>query len=360
MFPASDKAKPFHQKRISKYLTGLMLFGIITGMLARAVGGDDDDGVSYYDKIPASSRYGSVHFAVAPNTFLKIPVAFGYQSFFTLGAVLGDMMMGRIKPGEALNEAFKSALNNFSFIGGGNEDLVMAVMPTVMKPLAQVAANKNFFGGAVYPENKSWEKGDKPDSQKAWKNTSAGFRWIAEMMNAASGGNKDRPGAVDVSPAVMEHVLKQYFGGIGDLFIKTANLGEKVISGKSPDIDMNNIPVISRFATQSTYENTLHEYTKIKKEIEVQLAEYKRAKESKVGITEMIEVMDSTVKGRLLEKRLEAVQKTMAESNKMMNKLASNPSISEERKYAVSQTAEKKSEAIIKAFIKTARMAGVK
>jgi hypothetical protein len=365
MFPAADKGKPFismkgwkDQRRVVRYGAGLMGLAVIMSSLARGIGGTDDDGVSFYDKLPDYIKTTNLVIPIGRNTFIKLPMAFGYAVPYTLGIVASDIMSGRQGALKGASTIYDSSMQNFFIVGGGNEG-VTALTPTLFKPLVQIYANKNFFGGKVLPEQKSWEKGEKPDSQLAWKTTSPMFKLIAETINTITGGTKDRSGLVDISPASMEYAFKQYLGGVGDFSSKVANLTSAAMFGKTKEIDYSDIPIISRFAVQSSYPNTLNEYGKIKAEIETQLNEFNRAKTEMYSPSQLAEVYKNTQAGRLIASKLGILNKQMAATSKLENKAMNNPNIPEETKYNMRQTNEDKNEVLIKQFIKAAHTVGI-
>jgi hypothetical protein len=361
MFPEADQGKPIHKRRITRYLTGLTTLGFMMSMLAREMGGDDDDGISKYDKLSDNKKDANVVISLPViGGFLTLPVTFGYQLFYTMGSVMSDMMVGRVTQGEAFGRITNSALQNFFLVGGGGSG-ILELTPSVFKPLVQVAANTNYFGTPVHPEAKSWEKGDKPDSQKYWKNTPGGFKYFAEVVNSMFGGSKDRSsGVTDISPASINHLFRAYLGGVGDLVIKTSSVASDVFRGHSDGVKLGDIPLISRFAANPTTENTLHEFTKYKREVETQVAEYKRAKEDKVDAATLAKITAATTKGRILSMKLAAVTKQMAAVSAEENKNKANANLSDEVKYQRMRLNEKKSEAYAKSFIKSAVAAGVR
>lgn len=359
MFPASDRNKPIAQRRITRYLTGLMGLGLLLSMIARATGGDDDDGLSKYDKLSDNKRDTNIIFGIG-GRFLTLPVTFGYQLFYTMGSVLSDMLVGRTTKSEVFKRIVDSSLQNFFLVGGGGSGII-ELTPSVFKPLVQIAANTNYFGSNVYPEAKSWEKGIKPDSQKYWKNTPTLFRYFTETVNSMFGGSKDRSsGMTDISPASIDHAFRSYLGGVGDLILKTSALTANIVAGRSEAVRLGDVPLISRFVTSPTIESTLHEYSKYKREVETQVAEYKRARAEKVDAATMQKIAADTAKARLLNMKLEAIQKQMAEISAAENKLANNPNVSSETKFNKKQADDKKSEALAKSFIRSAVAAGVR
>lgn len=366
MFPASDKNKkwfstnPKEMKRFPKYAGGLVAFGIVAGMLGRALGGDDDDGIAFYDKLPESSKISNIHIPMpgVKGGFIKGPVTYGYQALFGMGIAIADMLSGRASASDAFKTVTSGILDNFSFIGGGKESLVMSAAPTLIKPIAQVYANKNYFGGTIYPEQKAWEKGVKPDSEKAWANTNPLWKKFAILVNAASGGSKDREGVLSFSPAAAEYIFKQYLGGVGQLMNQSTKIAVNALQGTPGAIDLSDTPIVSRFASRVTNTNTLSELNKAKVEIETQLNEYKRAKESRVSPEEMAKVIQETAKARLLEKSLNRLHTEMADERTKFNKIAARD-ISNAEEFKYREAYDNKTIMMAKQFLAKAKTAGV-
>jgi hypothetical protein len=358
MFPASDHGKPFYQRRVFKYGHRLAIIGFIAAMAAKAIGGTDDDGVDFYDKLPAYVRSTNLVIAVGRNKFIRIPVTFGYQVMVNLGVVAADMLTGRATLGKATSTMWDSTIQNFSFVGGGDEG-VTALTPTIFKPLVQVYANKNFFGGNVYPEAGNWVKGEKPDSQKYWANTSELAKKAAYWINLIGGGSVDRPAKLsmlDISPATMEHVFKQYLGGVGQFMLGTLEASEKLATGRTEKLTVDSLPILSRFGSHVDNAATMSEYTRVKKELETQVNEYKRAKAT--GTVQ--EVMQSTMAGRMLEKKLSKVQDKLADMKADLNKVELAKGSSAEEVYRKRIANEEKAAMLVKDLIRQARAAGVK
>lgn len=179
------------------------------------LGGDDEDGESYYDKIPASVRDRNL-IIMAPwlgaGKYHKIPMPYGYAFFASVGNALYETGRGAQSNAKtALNLAL-AFTNNFNPIDTGT--------PTVLTPFLQIGANRDHFGRKIMPEQSPYEL-KKPDSQLYFPSMEGsllerGTTWL----NEATGGNDVRPGSLllmdtSISPESVEHLIKFVTGGLG-------------------------------------------------------------------------------------------------------------------------------------------------
>jgi len=364
MFPASDAGKPLYQRRIVKYAAGLAAFGFMTAFAAKSLGGTDDDGIDFYDKLPSYRRNSSINIAVGRNRFISIPVAYGYQAMVAAGNQVADMLTGRATFGSAVSNMLDAILENFSFMGGGSEG-INTLVPTVFKPLAQVYANQNYFGSKIYPETGTWKHGEQPDSQKYWSTTTETMKKLTVWLNAFGGGSIDRkatlfPALTDLSPASLEYVLKQYTGGVGQCLLGAISLTEKATSGHTEKLDLDQLPVASRFLAHVDDTSTLSEYDRVKTELEAQVNEYKRARAEHVPAAELAKVLNDTRAGRMMANRLESAQSKMSTMKSELNKIELSKGASSEEVYKKRILNEKKAATLAKHIISQARAAGVK
>lgn len=364
MFPASDAGKPLYQKRIFKYSMGLASVGFMMAMAAKAMGGTDDDGVDFYDKLPDYRKNSSINIAIGRNRFISIPVAYGYQAMVAAGNQVADMITGRATLGSAISNMFDSIMENFSFIGGGSEG-INTFVPTLFKPLAQVYANQNYFGGKVYPEGGTWKHGEQPDSQKYWSTTTETMKKLTVWLNALGGGSVDRkatlfPALTDLSPASLEYVLKQYTGGVGQFLMGALAATEKVATGHTEKMDIDQLPIATRFLSHVDDSATMAEYNRVKTELETQVNEYKRARAEHVSAGDLASVLESTRAGRMLENKLNSVQSRMSEMKSDLNKVELSSGSSSEEVYKKRIQNEQKATVLAKQIISRAHAAGVK
>lgn len=178
--PAEDvlkiKQKFYHNAMM---LTG---FGI-----AYAMAMDDDD---YYKNAKPKDRYSNffVHIPGVDEP-LKLPIPYEFGFFFSAGVALADSIKGEVDTPQqlrAIKDMFVGAIPGAS----GN------FVPQIVKPLAEVYANKNFFSGTPL-ESARLEKLSPEARYNA--HTTEVAKWMATMV----------PG---LSPIQIEHIVTGYLG----------------------------------------------------------------------------------------------------------------------------------------------------
>ena len=236
-----------HPKRTLAGLTAYASAGVIVPAMSialQALTGDDDD-ESYWD-LPEWIRRNNLVLYVpfTDSGFITIPLPHELRPFYAMGEIALSAMCGR----EDVEDGLRKVALNFAemlpldFTGNGG-NLAVNLTPTVAQPAAQIIANKDYTGKPIYKDHE-WNKRD-PEWTKAYKGTSP---WIVEgtkWLNRFTGGDDVKSGAVDLNPALIEHVLESYTGGAGKTFNRTMKTFQMMW-----DEDMRqwrNVPVISSF-----------------------------------------------------------------------------------------------------------------
>jgi len=235
---------------------------------------DDDDDTSYYNINP----YMRQNYLIIPNIpalikgeskgdkYLSIPLPQFWRGFKSMGAIGFDIATKRMK----MKDGMMHALGNFGSsllpvdIGGlwkSGEFSLAPIMPTVIKPIAEVIENRNYMGYAIKnePFTKEQEKvlahaglGKKNVSPAAKFITDMLFRWgggdskYKYYYDSYEGRSKKVPGWKDINPSTLEHLFKGYTGGTGAVF---SDLITTISQGLSPEqeIDYRNAPFVNRF-----------------------------------------------------------------------------------------------------------------
>lgn len=254
--------------------------------LGRAVGGDDEDGVSYYDKIPSWVKNTNLIFMI-PGTegkYIKIPLPYGYNIFNVMGQQIDQLFADRTTPAKAAFEIVNSAFDNFSPIGSPEAGWT-TLLPTVFRPPFQLETNKGFFGQKIMPEVPSWVKYDVPDATRYWSTVSPIALAIANFLNTAGGTTKTRKGIIDISPETIEHFVESYAGGLGKTLTRAANVlltvGDAAFFD-GPELTVSNTlaeaPVIRRWFGATNFYSTLHEFNEVRSDVAAKEEEGKIAR----------------------------------------------------------------------------------
>jgi hypothetical protein len=250
--------------RVQKILLSSALFGTLMTILNELAGGEDDDGESFYSKIPDSDKGRKLIFMIPQavveqvgdlpgmsfvdserkrGAYLTIHLPYGYSVPYVMGEIMGSTMFG-VEPSEAATRMISAINNSFNPLGGS--DLFSTFSPTLVDPFAEVARNKNWYGGQVHPQENPFDNTPAPKSGQGWSSTAGPYKWVAGKMNEWSGGTDVQPGWFDYHPETYRHFLEFAVGGTGSFFER---VGDNVHAAISPEreVDVNRIPFMRQF-----------------------------------------------------------------------------------------------------------------
>ena len=192
---------------------------MLTGFgLAYAMAMDDDD---YYKNAKPRDRYSNF-FIPLPGVDepLKLPIPYEFGFFFSAGVALADAIKGEVDTPQqlrAIKDMFVGA------IPGASSNFV----PQLVKPLAEVYANRSFFSGTPL-ESSRLEKLAPEARYNA--HTTEVAKWMATMV----------PG---LSPIQIEHIVSGYLGQIPLMVLASTN--EMFRDGKEePTRKLSEMPLI--------------------------------------------------------------------------------------------------------------------
>lgn len=262
-------------KRTAAFMAYSIACGIPHALLCRWLMGDDDDGVNKYDKIPDYVKDSNF---IIPSPFgdggyVKIPLPYGYNIFWVAGNAIEGVINGRVKPSSAASKIFGASFDNFNPTGGAS---LLNFLPTIFRPIGEVAVNKNSFGYALMPESTHSFKGEVPDSQKYWGTNPMWCRAVAETLNSWTFGSKVESGFIDVSPETIQHLTESYMGGLGRVVTQALGILTSPVTGAP--VELKDVPIANSFFGKVGYGDTLNEFSKIRNKIQTGLNELDLAK----------------------------------------------------------------------------------
>lgn len=231
---------------------------LATQLLWSVFGGDgDDDGwnaVDEYWKLPSWQRRNNLVIWI-PGTrkFAMIALAQEYRVFHGFGETVMSVLSGH-DGGRPWLELASQALDllPLDVMGNGGNPLVNFA-PTVLQPALQVSFNSDFTGRPLYKDSE-YNK-DEPAFQKAYVGTPSWLVSSSELLNDVTGGNAHRQGWLEQvpivgnlnNPAVVDHLLKGYLGGIYTFLAQLGSVGWTLASGESPTV--HDVPVANALVT---------------------------------------------------------------------------------------------------------------
>lgn len=232
---AKDNPKKFLGLASSFYL-----LGTIMPMIAAAFWDDDDD---YYD-LPEYVRRNNICFRNGGGNWITIPMPIELRAIYGLGEMSSGIVTGKEKYTDKkmamkIAEQMSQVLPLDMMEGGGG---FSAFVPSSVKPLIEAGDNKDWTGLPLYKDN-DFNKG-MPEWTKAFKSVDPAILEMTKYANKLTGGDKYTTGAVNLNPAIIEHILDGYFGGIEATRAQLVKSAETAWGSR--DFDWRNIPVGNR------------------------------------------------------------------------------------------------------------------
>lgn len=231
-------------KKIQAIVGGIVVSGALMELANLAAGGEDDDGVPWYDKIPdhVKERNWIVMIPGGNGKHIKIPMPYGYNLFHNAGRLTMEAMRGHKTAAEAAGRTIAVGFDSFNPLGSAST-LLQWLAPTVVDPAVQIGENVAWYGGPVMPEQNPFGA-PVPDSQRAFKSINPGFKGAAELLNGLTGGDEVEPGLADVSPESLELWYDFLTGDIGRSSRRIVDLVRSPWAEEP--VEINDVPLVRR------------------------------------------------------------------------------------------------------------------
>ena len=349
--PTSTPLQNF--KRVSKFMAMGTCAPLMHGFICRAIMGDDEDGLNKYDKIPAYIKETNliIPMPFGDGGYIKVPLPYGYNVFWSMGTTLDTVMAGHQHPADGALSIMKNALSNITPLDPSQG--AVAFVPTIFKPLVELAANKNFAGAPIKPEGYSTDM--LPEHLKSWERTPHGYKWVAEQLNFITGGfmTKSNIGALDISPETIEHLANSYLGGIYRIFSQATDLAMSPMMGYQ--VEAKNIPLLNRLYGVTDDDNTRAIYNRYADHVRSAQVLKKQLK----GTEEEKDLLDARRNVFSVEKQYTAVSTELNKVKQAKKDLAKRYPKRGEAYYNQLKLLEKREEKIMQKFNRVAHRAGL-
>lgn len=234
------------------FVAGGALIPVINQWLLNMFG-DDDDKQAYWNLPPWVRKNNLVFWIPFTKNFVTIPLAQEFRVFYGVGEMMSSAIMDHHVDNMGL-EIFSSVADLVPINPTGNGgNLMVDFAPTMVQPLMQVGENIDFTGKPIWREN----QGNKyaPMYTKTYITTPKWMVKVSEAINSSTGGNEGKKGVVEKympfwgdyvnNPAVWNHLLQGYLGGMYNTIAKTTDVVVTAAQGELPKIYQT--PVINRF-----------------------------------------------------------------------------------------------------------------
>jgi hypothetical protein len=311
-------------------------FGATLTALNQVLSADDEDGESFYSKIPDYEKERNLIFMNPTNgeDYYKLPLPYGYNIFHNLGSVLTEVSTGERGVGDGIGFLMSSTLNSFVPVSfGGSEDpskgTVSAISPTIAKPFVSLAINEDFFGSQIFNENFPFGT-PKPDSSMGRKNTPQAYKAISKFLNEVSGGDESERGGVDFAPESIYYLAKFFTGGTGRFIsniAETAGSGIDAAQGKPADLELRKIPFVRKvYAEPNEYVDQSTFYDR-----------YDMIRQRSKSLSAKVKDRTISAEERGVVSRVKAIENFYKETDKKLSKIRDQKKIAENLKNPISR-----------------------
>jgi diguanylate cyclase (GGDEF)-like protein len=259
-------AKSMASPKVRKFALKAMLGAAMLPIANRLIGGQDQDGRYYYDKVPEYVKRGSLVIMLPPalkgigetiggGSYLSIPIPYEFGIVKNFGAKLGDaasaaMGMTHFDAGSASVDLMNDFFRGFTPFDTPAKTPLQTFAPTEpASTFAGIKTGKTWYGAPLYPDKNPYDLAKKPDAQLQWRSTTDASKAIAHAINRWTGGDKVVPGAVSISPITMDEVFHMLTGGAGAAAGRTFDTTVKLAQGKTPS--SRDVPFLRTFYGQA-------------------------------------------------------------------------------------------------------------
>lgn len=208
-----------------------------------------------YAELPEWKRRNNICIYTGHGNFKTIPIAIELRAFFGLGDiaagyVVNDKLKSSTPIGYDILGQMAQLVPASDFLGHHSpssnikelgEDAILAVTPTTISPVMELAFNRDWTGRPFYRDYDYLDKA--PRWKRAYDNTNDIYmsinKWANQGTNGIDSSNADMKGNETLdyltAPYAWEHLIDSYTGGVGATIGRTYKtlkaVGEGVVSG---------------------------------------------------------------------------------------------------------------------------------
>lgn len=365
-YSAGDKGvmKYIPAPRFAAVAGGFMVLGMLSSMLSRALGGEDEDrpGTDVIDRVPLFKRNSS--FIIAPDMYGgAIPIAHGWRAFFAAGVHMWDAITGKVKPEVAAQRSVSAAvdtlmpLNVGSDVKGTVPYLATIAAPTQMVPIVGILANQNRQGGPITKEDSAFSNVKVADAFMHFDSVNPISRYVMQgLASATSTGNpKYNPGLIDVNPAYLDYFIQSYLPGVPNDFYKLG--GILVAKTEGRNTKEPTIPIIDRFIAKPSERSDVGAMRRVAEAVETKYAEFSAMGTSQERKNEIKEQHPGL---GFLKQYLSSVDRDLRQLSTTLKNIEENPLYTKEYKVKARNQIEEQKLELQRRVVERAVKAGFK
>ena len=267
-----------HGRRTAVALATLTAIKLASDLICVLAAGDD------YDELSDYVKFSNILIPIGVQEdgrmkFLKIPMAQGVRAVTNIADVTVDVIRGTKTVGEAAKTFFLNNLGehlplSFEAIDLTGRDnmasFVTPFLPSVAVPFFEAWRNTDFKGDPIYRDDFTLaSKEYQPRYTRAYGSTNPAYVALSRGLNALAGGNDELTSAIkvdengnisrrwygyafDINPAIVEHIIDGFMGGITTFPSNTIKTIISAVSDKK-EVELYNVPIVNRFVSVPTY-----------------------------------------------------------------------------------------------------------
>lgn len=323
--------------RVRKIVAGVVVAGVLQDVINSMLSDVDDDEEKVYDKIPDHVLKRSFvlmdPFKITERGYFSFPMPYGFNAFFNMGREMSKASRGATSPMKAAGSIVGTFVDSFNPIGG-SESILNFMAPTIIDPVVDIVENRDFAGRPIVPERGGFGP-QVPESQKYWNNTFAPYVSISNFLNEVTGGTRVIPGAVDISPNIIQYAVNYATGGVGKFIERTFNTVTGTIPdalrGDLEDLDVKGVPLFRALYGTVTTRSDIERYMGRMEEVLRVRQEIRDA--SQYGQTERIEAAMRRYPGQVeIMEAFSRISRERAQLSQQINAINRNPNIDADSK----------------------------
>jgi len=255
------------------------------------------------------------------DSYVKIPIPYGYGFFFNTGRVIADAQ----RKGEFGKAPFRMAVNAIEELTPfGNlvnsdeinsEQVVGGVAPTALQIPYQMSTNTSLFTGKEIRPVSPFDN-SQPEREQMFRNTKGTvYDDMAGLLSNAG---------FDVSPENIKFLTRTLTGGAGAL-VDTAVSSSK-LKAQGVELDIKEMPFIRKFIGENTISNDRSAYYKAVEEATKAAEEFSRARKNN-DISSMKKIMEDKRELLAMDKYANKLRKVIKLSRDMQDSVRLNEAI---------------------------------
>ena len=220
-----------------------------------AAGGDDEED-DYWNQSDYKRRNNWLIFT--GSGYVSIPLPPVLRELYGIGDIIYGSITGHITPERAAMDFARQVQSAVGFINlipevSQEPDMVTwakGFAPDIAAPVLDVISNTNFMGRPIakWTDFNEYE----PEYERVYKGVSPQWVELSKLLNIVGGqeGRRSDFWGNFINPAMMEHLVTSYGGGIGKTINNLAGMAADLIKDDIENIDpYRKSPILPRFYT---------------------------------------------------------------------------------------------------------------